>query len=70
MAITREFLKQFQDSSNVFLSFKCIATYTTTQKAKKNLVDVHLRWGIPKIRSHCSQVQPHISGMFPTLGFT
>jgi hypothetical protein len=81
MAITREFLKSFQYSSNVFLSFKYIATYTTTQKSEKQtwlmcmknkyrLKGQALGWGIPKIRSHCSQVQPHISGMFPTLGFT
>jgi hypothetical protein len=35
MAITREFLKSFQYSSNEFLSFKYIATYTTTQKSEK-----------------------------------
>jgi hypothetical protein len=81
MAITREFLKQFSVFIKCvpFIQIYC-HLHHNPEKRKKNLVDVHeeqieikgqaLGWGIPKIRSHCSQVQPHISGMFPTLGFT
>jgi len=52
-----------------------------SKKAKNNLVDdvneeqIEIKGASPGVghsqkRSHCSQVQPHISGMFPTLGFT